>query len=62
MELDRDVARLMELARAQGLLVLSAGARVLRLLPPLTVSDQEIDEALRRLEAALARFNEEEPS
>ncbi|RMG91228.1 MAG: acetylornithine transaminase [Zetaproteobacteria bacterium] len=60
MELDRDVARLIELARGHGLLVLSAGAQVLRLLPPLNVSEREIDEAVAILDAALSRFTEEE--
>ncbi len=40
------------LAREQRLLSIPAGDNVLRLLPPLTVSDAELDEALRRLEAA----------
>jgi acetylornithine aminotransferase len=35
-----------EAARAQGLLVLTAGERVVRLAPPLTVSEDEVDEAL----------------
>jgi len=39
------------LAREQRLLTIPAGDNVLRLLPPLTVSDAELDEALRRLEA-----------
>jgi 4-aminobutyrate aminotransferase / (S)-3-amino-2-methylpropionate transaminase / 5-aminovalerate transaminase len=40
----------------QGLLLLSCGlhGNVLRLLPPLTVSDDELDEGLAALEAALA--------
>jgi acetylornithine/N-succinyldiaminopimelate aminotransferase len=40
------------LARAQRLLTIPAGDNVLRLLPPLTVSDAEIDEAVKRLDAA----------
>ena len=40
------------LARAQHLLSIPAGDNVLRLLPPLTVSDAELDEAVRRLDAA----------
>ncbi|MEO1200414.1 MAG: aspartate aminotransferase family protein [Pseudomonadota bacterium] len=38
--------------RDEGLLAVGAGQNVLRLLPPLTVSEDEIDEALARLEAA----------
>jgi acetylornithine/N-succinyldiaminopimelate aminotransferase len=40
------------LARNQRLLSIPAGDGVLRLLPPLTVSDAELDEAVKRLEAA----------
>src|SRR4051812_12968415 len=42
-------------ARARGLLLLKAGPfkNVVRLLPPLTSTDTEIDEGLRRLEAAV---------
>jgi len=39
------------LARDKRLLTIPAGDNVLRLLPPLTVSDAELDEALLRLEA-----------
>ena len=41
-------------ARAHGLLLVRGGERAVRLLPPLTVSDAEIDEALERLDAAVA--------
>jgi acetylornithine/N-succinyldiaminopimelate aminotransferase len=40
------------LARAEHLLSIPAGDNVLRLLPPLTVSDAELDEAVKRLDAA----------
>jgi acetylornithine/N-succinyldiaminopimelate aminotransferase len=39
------------LAREQRMLTIPAGDNVLRLLPPLTVSDAELDEAMRRLDA-----------
>ena len=39
-------------ARDQRLLSIPAGDHVLRLLPPLTVSDAELDDAVRRLDAA----------
>jgi acetylornithine/N-succinyldiaminopimelate aminotransferase len=41
-------------ARAQGLLVVTAGDNVVRLLPPLIVGEAEVDEAVARLETALA--------
>jgi len=42
-------------ALAEGLLVLTAGANTLRLLPPLVISDEDIAEGLRRLKLALDR-------
>jgi acetylornithine/N-succinyldiaminopimelate aminotransferase len=38
--------------RANGLLVVPAGDNVLRILPPLTITDAEIGEAVARIEAA----------
>ncbi len=43
-----------EAALAQKLLVIPAGDNVVRLLPPLVVTEQEIAEAVRRLDAACA--------
>lgn len=40
-------------SREAGLLHNSAGGRALRFLPPLIVSDEQVDEALNRLETAL---------
>ena len=52
--LDRDAApRRRRRAASAGLLVLTAGADVLRLLPPLVVSEDEVAEALAILEEAL---------
>ncbi|MBA3516102.1 MAG: aspartate aminotransferase family protein [Rhizobiales bacterium] len=41
-------------ARAEGLLLVPAGENVVRLLPPLIIGEAEVDEAMRRLDAALA--------
>ncbi len=51
--LDRPVAPVVDACRARGLLVLSAGADVLRLTPPLVVRSSEVEEALAILAAAL---------
>ncbi|HET7225008.1 MAG TPA: aspartate aminotransferase family protein [Candidatus Eisenbacteria bacterium] len=51
-----DAAALVAACREQGLLVVRGGERAVRLLPPLTVTEAEIHEALERLEAALARL------
>lgn len=45
-----------EIARKHGVLVLVAGPNVMRLLPPLTVSSDEMEEGLSRLESALNEF------
>ena len=43
-------------ARAEKLILIPAGENVLRILPPLIVSDEEIREGARRLEAACRHF------
>ena len=52
--LDRPVGAVVDAARAQGLLVLSAGPDVLRLTPPLVISANEVAQALAILEDVLA--------
>jgi predicted acetylornithine/succinylornithine family transaminase len=52
-ELAFDAAPVVEAARARGLLVNATAQRVVRLLPPFTISDAEIDEGVARLEAAI---------
>ena len=46
---------LLDLAAAQGLLLLQAGPDVLRLVPPLNITDAEVAEGLARLGQALAK-------
>ena len=48
-----DPAGLVKAAMARGLLLVRGGERAVRLLPPLTVTPEEIQEALERLDAAL---------
>ena len=48
-----DPAGLVKAAMARGLLLIRGGERAVRLLPPLTVTAEEIAEALQRLDAAL---------
>ncbi len=47
--LDRDAGEVVDEARGLGLVVLTAGPNVLRLLPPLVVTEPEVDEALELL-------------
>ena len=51
--LDRDAGLVVDACRERGLLALTAGADVLRLLPPLVVTEAEVDEALALLADAL---------
>ena len=53
-ELDRPVAPIVDACRDAGLLVLSAGERVLRLAPPLIVEVRDCDRALEIIGRALA--------
>ena len=49
-----NVAEFVAAARDAHLLTIPAAENVARLLPPLTVSDEEITEGVRRLEKACA--------
>jgi acetylornithine/N-succinyldiaminopimelate aminotransferase len=47
---------ILDYAAARGLLLLQAGPDVLRFVPPLTITDEELAEGLSRLHAALNDF------
>ena len=49
----QDPAPLIKLMREEGLLVVAAAGHVLRILPPLTVSQKELDDALGIIEKVL---------
>jgi acetylornithine/succinyldiaminopimelate/putrescine aminotransferase len=51
--IDGDPGDIVARARAHGLLLSTAGANVVRLVPPLIVSKAEIDEAVEILDAVL---------
>lgn len=57
--LDREAAPVAAKILAQGLLVLTAGETVLRLLPPLNLTRAEADEALTRIAAGLKAYADE---
>jgi acetylornithine/N-succinyldiaminopimelate aminotransferase len=54
LELDRPAAPVVEAARSRNLLVNATAQTVVRLLPPLTVTEAEMNEAIMRLDAALS--------
>jgi acetylornithine/succinyldiaminopimelate/putrescine aminotransferase len=53
LEVDRAAADIVEAARPLGLLANATSKTVVRLLPPLTITETEIDEAVSRLDAAM---------
>jgi acetylornithine/N-succinyldiaminopimelate aminotransferase len=57
MECKHDVTQLIKNIHANGLLVLTAGPNVIRLLPPLVVRTDEIDEAVEIIQYTLIKEN-----
>jgi 4-aminobutyrate aminotransferase-like enzyme len=53
MEFNIDVKELIGLCMEQGLLLLNAGPRVLRFVPPLNISQTEINQGVAILKEAL---------
>jgi predicted acetylornithine/succinylornithine family transaminase len=53
-DVDRSAAEVVSRALEHGLLVGAAGERTIRISPPLTISEEELDQALAILEEALA--------
>ena len=49
-------ADLVDELRAEKMITVAAGDNVVRLLPPLIVSEDEVAEAVRRIERACARI------
>ena len=60
LELAVDAQPVIEGALKAGLLVNRTAERVVRMLPPLTVTAEEIDEAIRVLDGVLASMSVEE--
>jgi len=54
LELTRDAAPVIQEGLARGVIVNRTAETVVRLLPPLVITEPEIDEALGRLDAAFA--------
>ena len=55
MEMDRECGPMVQECMREGLLVVLAGANVLRMVPPLTIQQADVDEALEILERVLER-------
>ena len=50
------VGEMVDALRAEHMITVAAGDNVVRLLPPLIINDQEIDEAIARIDRACARL------
>jgi acetylornithine/succinyldiaminopimelate/putrescine aminotransferase len=61
-ELRVDAAPVIELARSRGLLVNRTNEKVVRMLPPLTITAAELDRAVEILDGVLASVGAEVPA
>ena len=55
-EMDIDVLPLVEAGYRHGVLLLNAGPRVLRLLPPLIITEEHINELSESLDSILSEY------
>jgi len=55
-EFDREVKDLVQICMHQGLLLIGAGPKVLRFVPPLNINQLEVDQAVAILRAALQEW------
>ncbi len=55
-EFDQDIKDLVNISMQKGLLVLGAGNRVLRMVPPLTINETEVNQAVNILKDALKEW------
>ena len=62
MQLDADPTPIVTAARERGLLIITCGTNTLRFVPPLIISEKEIDEGMRILEEAMVAVFEEKES
>ena len=61
-ELDRPARPVVDAALERGLVINATAGRVVRLLPPLVITESEIDEGIDLLETLLENLPEEERS
>ena len=57
-QLDIPVAPIVQAGYENGLLLLNAGADVLRIIPPLIITPAEVDVAIERLAGIMAQVRE----
>jgi len=57
-EFDREVKGLVEACMDQGLLLIGAGPKVVRFVPPLNINRAEIDQAMEIFQRALQEWKQ----
>ncbi len=55
-EFDQDIRPLVQKALSYGLVLVNAGSHVIRMVPPLIISDDEVDEAVERFEGLIGEL------
>ena len=54
LEFDRPVSEIISKAQEAGLLLLNAGSNVIRFVPPLVITEKDVDEMISILEPVVA--------
>ena len=57
-ETSASLSKIVEAARQKGLIILTAGENVIRLLPPLTISREEIQQGIAILKEVFSEVDE----
>ena len=57
-ETSASLSKIVEAARQKGLIILTAGENVIRLLPPLTISKEEIQQGIAILKEVFSEVDE----
>ena len=57
-ETSASLSKIVEAARQKGLIILTAGENVIRLLPPLTISREEIQQGIAILKEVFSQVDE----
>ena len=55
---DRPVAPLINAALENGLILINAGTNIIRFVPPLVITDADVDEMIEKLDHTLAALSE----
>ena len=59
LEFEGPVGNLIVTALKKGLVIISAGANIIRFVPPLVIEKQHVDEMIEKLDSCLKTFQEQ---